>query len=187
MASGHPPFDLLKKNLDDLIHQVEDKLGARTPEDGSQEIKRCSSLLSKLEMEARGAPTPSLKQDLLDVVEALSFQLDTYHAQNERNLLLRYDAQNDRNPSPGPQPSGSSAPRKKQMNETLETAHRQNSRLTSALQSLQETEQIAAGISGELGAQRDTLNLAHGNTKDARSNLKRGNELVKIMQKRWFT
>jgi hypothetical protein len=170
-------FDVYKDEFVSLIREIERKMDQ--DQDASIEIKKCASLIPQLKMEARNACDARMNQDLMDIVEALKLQLESYEAQNNRNALLQSS-------------SSTSSPFAAQKNTPtiqgpVETARSQNSRLLSVLQSLQETEQIAAGLSEDLGRQRETIQSTQNKTKAVKSALERGNGLLTTMQKRWFT
>jgi hypothetical protein len=170
--SAYPPFDLYKEEFESVLLQIEQRL--QSEEDASDLIDQCATLLPQLSMEARGAPDPSLKQELLDTVGAYKVKFQSYKDENQRKELL------------SSKPPGADARYRERNMLPQDRVRQQNQTIQNALQSLNETEQVATEIGQELSKNRETIENAQDNVDQVSSMAERANVLLVSMRRRWW-
>jgi hypothetical protein len=169
--SAYPPFDFYKEEFESLLRQIEQRL--QSEEDASNLIDQCETLLPQLSMEARCAPDPALKQELLDTVNAYKVKFQSYKADNNRKELL------------ASMPPGADARYRERMMLPQDRVRQQNETIQNALQSLNETEQVATEIGQELSKNRETIENAQGNVNQVSSMAERAKGLLASMRRPW--
>jgi hypothetical protein len=169
--SAYPPFDFYKEEFESVLRQIEQRL--QSEEDASDLIDQCETLLPQFSMEARGAPDPSLKQELLDTVSAYKVKFQSYKAENKRKELLTS------------MPPGADTRHRERMMLPQDRVRQQNQTIQNALHSLNETEQVATDIGQELSKNRETIENTHDNVNQVSSMAERAKGLLKSMKRRW--
>lgn len=184
MASGYAPFDEYNNEFRSLIRDIEKSLHATDGDNDdsskatkiSGTLRKCEELLLQMKVEARGAPGPSLKQELIDIYQACQMQLASYQTLNQQKYELFQEHQSDGN---GNDPRA-------RLRATQDRVEAQNSQLENALRSIRETEEVAGGIGQELGRNRDSIQRAKGNVGTLSGMMDQANVHLKGMMKKWF-
>jgi chromosome segregation ATPase len=174
MSSGYPPFDQYNDEFRSLVRQIERRL--HEAQDVSDLLHQCEEeLLPQMKIEARGAPNASLKQDLLDIYQACQMQLTSYKTLHDKAELFELHDK-----------STSAASHKDRMLSTRDQVSSQNSQLENSLRSIRETEEVAAGITEELGRNRKSLENAHNNVGELSGMMTQANGHLKSVMRKWF-
>jgi hypothetical protein len=169
------PFDRYQNEFRDRIRQIEKRLHDDPSQDVSDLIRQCEEeLLPQMRLEARGVSSTdngALKQDLIDMYKACQMQLESYKALHDnKKELFSKSTQHNRD----------------RVERTSYQVASQNERLTDALKSIRETEELAGEISGELGRNRKTLERAGGRVNELSGLVKQANGHLKSMMRKWF-
>jgi hypothetical protein len=168
--SASTPFDFYKEEFESVLLQIEQCL--QSEEDASDLIDQCETLLPQLSIEARGAPDPCLKQELLDVVSAYKVKFQSYKDENKRKGLF------------ASMPPGADARYRERMMLPQDRVRQQNQTILNALQSVNETEQVAIEIGQELSKNRETIENAQDNVDQVSSMAERAKGLLMSMRRR---
>jgi hypothetical protein len=172
MSSNFPPFDLYKDEFSDLVKKIEERLHAE--QDASDLLSQCEFLLPQMALEARSAPDDSLKQELVDILNACKMQLHTYKTLNNKMELLPTKSNTE------------DRTQRERLQSSQDLASRQNAKLEGALRSIRETEEVAAEMNQELSKNRETLQNAQSNIGKMSSMTEEAKSLLGSMMRNWF-
>jgi len=139
-------------------------------------LSQCDDLLQQMALEARSVPDLSMKRDLLAKVRSYKGELQTLRDEDNKRSLMSSARGNG---------GGSSQDQHRdRMRQQQEMLQNQNSTLDSARRVLQETEQVALEITGELSSNRATIESASGRVRSVTSLAGRARRVVSSMNAR---
>jgi len=139
-------------------------------------LSQCDDLLQQMALEARSVPDLSMKRDLLAKVRSYKGELQTLRDEDNKRSLMSSARGNG---------GGSSQDQHRdRMRQQQDMLQNQNSTLDSARRVLQETEQVALEITGELSSNRATIESASGRVRSVTSLAGRARRVVSSMNAR---
>ena len=200
MSELKESFDLHRDEFKFHIAKIEERLHVDDGADDGEEdknikskgtstedlLKNCEQMIGQMELEIRGTKDPIVKQDRKDLLQACKLQLLSYKTleKQSRNISgggggkdggkkLLWDEKTEKNYL-------------QQAMQIQDQVGRQNSQLESSLQSIRETEQVAAEISQELGRNREKIQQSHQKVKSLNSMTEQANGLLESMSRPWY-
>lgn len=132
-----------------------------------QLLQQCQELLQQMAVEARNIEDAPIKRQCLDRHKVCKSQWQTAKWQAEQTALLH-----SKNHAKVPDAADSLA--------------RQNFVLAQAARSIQETEDVASGITANLAEHRETLERTRTNVKEVRSMTSTANQIATNLLKPWW-
>lgn len=166
MASSSP-FDRYHEEFTLLIQQIQ-----KSPNDEKTSIillQQCNDLIKQMSLEARSTGDADQKQQMLDKVKECKAQYQHVIQQSERQGLLAGGTTSSSCCSKGAGSSGTTTSAAAAAASTTTCLQKneaamvtQNNCLERAHRSMQETEQVAVGITQELDKNRETMSRTHG-------------------------
>lgn len=177
MAHTYTPFERYDEEFKSLKKQVQDSL---QEEDQDEEVSghtssllgQCDELLKQMALEARSVENSSLKRELLAQVRSYKTEWQKLKDDYNKKVLL----------------AGSSGRAGNNHRERLlqqqDMLLNQNSQLENARKVLEETEQVALEITGELANNRETIESAHGRVRSIAGLTGRARRILSSMSQR---
>ena len=186
MAQTYTPFERYDEEYKSLKKQVQDSLAQQQQEDEfddeeappghtSNLLSQCDELLQQMALEARSVEDSSLKRELLAQVRTYKAECQKLKDDYNKSVLLA-----GRNHSNGRSANSHRERLLKQQDMLLN----QNSQLENARKVLEETEQVALEITGELAHNRETIESAHGRVRSVAGLTGRARRILSTMGQR---
>jgi glutamate-1-semialdehyde aminotransferase len=156
----------LLKDLNDTTHAV--------ATDRTRTAEQAATLLQTMTIEARCLDDPDKKDEWKQRIQLYKRQLETVQSNNREYLFSKHENATTNNTTTT------------RSDDTTRLALLQNERLQAARRSVQETEEIAAGIVDELTSNRATLESSRNRTTELRELTQQADGLLTNMLKPWW-
>jgi vesicle transport through interaction with t-SNAREs protein 1 len=179
MAQTYTPFERydeeyksLKKRVQDLLHdEFEDE---EVPGHTTNLLSQCEELLQQMALEARSVEDSSLKRELLGQVRTYKAECQKLKDDYNKSVLLAGRSNNGQ----------SANNHRERLLKQQDMLLNQNSQLENARKVLEETEQVALEITGELAHNRETIESAHGRVRSVAGLTGRARRILSSMGQR---
>jgi Vesicle transport v-SNARE protein N-terminus len=137
----------------------------------NQLLQECQDLLQQMAVEARGMDDVGAKRHYMDRHKVYKSQWQSAKMQMEQELLMSRQQGQLQHP---------------RLQTAEDTLARQNAVLAQAARSIQETEEVAVGITANLAENRETLERTSNNAKEVRSMSATANQIATNLLKPWW-
>jgi hypothetical protein len=132
-------------------------------------VKQAQELLQQMAVEARGIDNDATtRQHCMDRIKVYKSQWQSAKLHVDQQALMQRRCQRTENDT------------------SVSMAARQNAVLAQAMQSIQETEQVAVDITANLAENRETLDRTAGHAKEMRSLTATANQITTNLLKPWW-
>ena len=180
MAQTYTPFERYDEEYKSLKKQVQDSLvqdefeDEEVPGHTSNLLSQCDELLQQMALEARSVEDSSLKRELLAQVRTYKAECQKLKEDYNKYVLLAGRNSNGR----------SANNHRERLLKQQDMLLNQNSQLENARKVLEETEQVALEITGELAHNRETIESAHGRVRSVAGLTGRARRILSTMGQR---
>jgi len=182
MTQTYTPFERYDEEFKSLKKQVQDSLKEDSFEDEemtghtSSLLSQCDELLQQMALEARSVEDSSLKRELLTQVR--TYKAEWQKLKDDYNKIVLLGGRNNQG---GDQSANGHRERLLKQQDMLLN---QNNTLENARKILEETEQVALEITGELAHNRETIESAHGRVRSVAGLTGRAKRILSSMGQR---